>query len=115
MADEGNEGNALLKRILDEVVSGRDLLERRIDGVQERVETLRDQTHSNFDGTFQRLERIESESISISAALSRVERAVETEQARRIELRQELIALRERIDKIERRLDDLDADGAETH
>jgi hypothetical protein len=75
MADEGSEGTALLQRILHEVVSGRDLLERRIDSVQERVETLRDQTHSNFDGTFQRLERIEIESTSISAALARVEQS----------------------------------------
>jgi hypothetical protein len=78
-----NSGNALLKRILDEVVNGRDLLGRRIGDVQERVETLRNQTLSNFDGTFQRLERIESESSSISAGLLRVERAIDSEQSRR--------------------------------
>jgi hypothetical protein len=48
---------------------------------------MRDQTYSNFDGTFQRLERIEIESTSISAALARVERAVDSEQARRNERR----------------------------
>jgi phage shock protein A len=112
MADEQN---ALLKRVLEEVVSGRDLLGRRIDDVQERVETLRNQTLSNFDGTFQRLERIESGTSSVAAALARVEVAVDGERSRRSELRQELIVLRERLEKLERRLEDLDADSAEPH
>ena len=74
MADDDSE---MLKRILGEVVESRRVLEARLDDVQARAASSRDETLSNFDGSFQRLEALESESRALSAGLSRVERTLE--------------------------------------
>jgi hypothetical protein len=67
----------LLKRLLDEVLEGRRELGEGIDGVRTRLDSFREETLSNFDGAFLRLENVESEVHAISAALARVERAAE--------------------------------------
>jgi hypothetical protein len=80
-----NEPDNLLKRVLDEVLDGRRALSEGIDGVRNRLESFRDETLTNFDGVFLRLENVESEVLNV------------------------------RIATLEKRLADLDGDSAEPH
>jgi hypothetical protein len=66
-----SEADDLLKRILDEVHDGRRALGESIGHVGMRLDSFRDETLSNFDGTFRRLENVESEVQAISAAFFR--------------------------------------------
>ena len=52
----------------------RQALENRIDAVEGKLDAFRDETHWNFDGAYQRLDRVESENGAIKAALQRVEK-----------------------------------------
>ena len=68
-----NEADDLLKRLLDEVLEGRRALGEGIEGVGNRLDSFRNETLSNFDGVFGRIENVESEIQAISAAVARVE------------------------------------------
>jgi hypothetical protein len=70
------EADDLLKRLLDEVLEGRRALGEGIEGVGNRLDSFRNETLSNFDGVFGRLENVvESEIQAISAALCRASKA----------------------------------------
>jgi hypothetical protein len=66
-----NEADDLLKRILDEVIDGRGALGESIGHVGKRLDSFRDETLSNFDGTFLRLENVESEVQAMRAGFFR--------------------------------------------
>jgi chromosome segregation ATPase len=103
----------LLKRVLEEVLEGRRALGEGIDGVRNRLESFRDETLSNFDGVIVRVENVESEIQAISAALARLERAVEEDRPIRETLRQEIGRLKDRLASLEKRLAELDGDSTE--
>ena len=68
-----NEADDLLKRLLDEVLEGRRTVGEGIEGLGNRIDSFRNETLSNFDGAFGRIENVESEIQAISAAVARVE------------------------------------------
>jgi chromosome segregation ATPase len=108
-----NEADDLLKRILDEVLDGRRALGESIGQVGKRLDSFRDETLSNFDGTFLRLENVESEVQAISAALARLERAVEGDRTARETLRLEIGKLKERLMTLEKRLSELEGNSVD--
>lgn len=112
MADEPD---GLLNRLLQEVLEGRRALAEGIDGVRNRLDSFRDETLTNFDGAFLRLENLESEVQAVSAALARVERAAERDRPLGETIRLEIERLKERLATLEKRLADLDGDSAEPH
>jgi hypothetical protein len=63
-----NEPNEMLKRILEEVLDSRRALGEGIDGVGVRLDSFRNDTLTNFDAAFLRLETVESELHAIIAA-----------------------------------------------
>ncbi len=97
-----------MRRVLDELLDTRRSLEARLDDIQAGAASFRDETLSNFDGTFHRLEILEAESRAISAGLSRVERSLESDSIRKDELRREIAELRDRLARLERRLAEID-------
>lgn len=107
-----SEADDLLRRVLDEVLEGRRALGEGIEGVRNRLDSFRDETLSNFEGVLLRLESAESEIQAISAALSRLERAVQDDRPSREMLRLEIGRLKERLSALEKRLADLDGESA---
>jgi chromosome segregation ATPase len=110
-----NEPNDVLMRILQEVLDSRRVLGEGIDGVGGRLDSFRNDTLTNFDAAFRRLENVESELHAVSAALTRLEQSVEGDRARRELLRAEIQTVKERLAALERRLADLDGDSADPH
>lgn len=110
-----NEPNDLLSRILEEVLDSRRALGEGIDGVGGRLDSFRNETLTNFDGAFLRLETVESELHAVSAALTRLERSVEGDRPRGELLREEIQIVKERLSALEKRLADLDGASAEPH
>jgi chromosome segregation ATPase len=110
-----NESDDLLKRLLDEVLEGRRVLGEGIEGVGNRLDSFRNESLTNFDGVFLRLEKVDSEIQAISVALARLERSTEENQPRRDSLRLEIERLRDRLSALEKRLADLEGDSTEPH
>ncbi|MCA1732562.1 MAG: hypothetical protein LC732_03060, partial [Acidobacteria bacterium] len=110
-----NEADDLLKRLLDEVLEGRRALGEGIEGVGNRLDSFRNETLSNFDGVFLRLENVESEIQAVSAALARLERAAEEDRPRRESLRLEIERLKQRLATLERWLADHEGESTEPH
>src|SRR5207253_10959354 len=69
-----------------EIVNTRWALEERVDAVDRKLDSFREETLANFDSVFLRLERLESEYYAISAALVRVEKMISEERYERKEL-----------------------------
>ena len=57
-----------------EIINTREHLTARINGVDQKVEAFRDETHANFDHGFGRFDLLETEYYAISAGLRRVEK-----------------------------------------
>jgi chromosome segregation ATPase len=112
MADEAND---LSRRILEEVLGGRRALDEGIERLGTRLDWFRDETLSNFDGAFLRIEKAESEVQAISAALGRIERLVEGDRPARETLRLEINRLRERLTALEKRLAEGESGATEPH
>jgi hypothetical protein len=68
-----NEPNDVLMRILQEVLDSRRVLGEGIDGVGGHLDSFRNDTLTNFDAAFRRLENVEFELHAVSAALTRLE------------------------------------------
>ncbi|HVT05444.1 MAG TPA: hypothetical protein VHL58_18950 [Thermoanaerobaculia bacterium] len=83
-------------------------LERVVDT---RIAPLSEEMLTNFDAVFQRLERLDSEYHSLSAAMKRLEERMITvdQKIDKLALRSELVELRERVVALEQRLAQLEA------
>lgn len=88
---------------------------RRLTAVDERIASLRAEMEErfrevsgHFDEIYRRLERLEQEYYAISRQLRRIEAAVTDDGERREVLERDLAALRERVNVLQARLDDLE-------
>lgn len=112
MPDDVNE---MLTRLLHEVVDVRRSFEQRIDGVENEIRSFRSEVLANFDEVYRRLDRLESEYQSLAAAVARLERRAEDDEADRKRIRQEIESLKARVAELEHRLDELDSESQDSH
>src|SRR5438876_5543653 len=68
------------------IIDTRKALEDRVDSVDRKLDSFREETLANFDAVFLRLEQLESEYYAIFAALIRVEKMISEERSERKEL-----------------------------
>jgi chromosome segregation ATPase len=90
-------------------------LSRRLTAVDERIASLRAEVDErfrevsgHFDEIYRRLERLEQEYYAISRQLRRIEMAMTDDGERREILERDLVALRERVNVLQARLDDIE-------
>jgi len=81
-----------------------DRIEKRLDGQDLRLRDIL----KHFDEIYQRFERLETEYYSISSALQRIEDKLDQEISKRELLEKEIAALRERVSKLQHRIENID-------
>src|SRR6266542_588214 len=103
------------QNLAHEIVNSRHALEARIDDVEEKLDSFREETVANFDEVYRRLERLESEYHAISAALLRVEENLSEGRAEREELQKEVDSLKARLSVLEKKLAELENELRDDH
>ena len=116
MRDDLRGEMAETRRVLAlEIINTGQSFTERIDGVEQKIDSFRDETQANFDEVYRRLERLESEYYAISAALIRVEKMISEEPSDREELKREVEDLKSRLAALEKKLADLERDLRDDH
>lgn len=105
IADTRNE---LRHDLALEISASRQALETRIDTVETKLDIFRNETLGHFAALYRRLDRLETEYHSISAALIRVEEKLSEERSNREELQREVESLKTRLAQLEKKLAELE-------